>query len=145
LAAKPAFNSDEAARVLRPRRGPVLSHVMYFEWSAAQQGSTHRPAIAAGAADAAHLAGRCGGCRSSTAVAGLNRRAGHRAVGAKHAAVAGLRLQPPAASFAVIEELAGVGGHPLGGGVAALRACNGGLLNHTPANRTSVANRISQR
>ncbi len=145
LAAKPAFNSDEAPRVLRPRRGAVLRQrdilrmVGSFEWL------PHRPVIAGGAADAEPLAERCEGCRSSTASASLNRRAWHRAVGAKHAAVARLGLQPLAASLAVIEELAGVGGHPLGGGVAALRAGDGGLLNHTPANRTSVANGISQR
>src|SRR5258708_6005475 len=103
-----------------------------------------RPVIAGGAADAERFAGR-EGSGSSTAAASLNRRAWHRAVGAKHAAFARLGLQPLAASIAVIEELAGVGGHPLGGGVAALRAGDGGLLNHTPANRTSVANRISQR
>ena len=144
LAANPAFNSDEAPRVLRPRRGAVLRQrdilrVGSFEWL------RHRPVIAGGAADAEPLAERCEGCRSSTASASLNRRAWHRAVGAKHAAVARLGLQPLAASLAVIEELAGVGGHPLGGGVAALRAGDGGLLNHSPADRTSVANGISQR
>ena len=40
LAAKPAFNSDEAPRVLRPRRGAVLRQRGSLEWSTASTGST---------------------------------------------------------------------------------------------------------
>ena len=131
------FDPPRGGRRCSGRRAPPSRQTR--EWR------RHRPVIAGGAADAEPLAERCEGCRSSTASASLNRRAWHRAVGAKHPAVARLGLQPLAASLAVIEELAGVGGHPLGGGLAALRAGDGGLLNHTPADRTSVANRISQR
>src|SRR5882672_629870 len=48
-----------------------------------------------------------------TAVALLDRRALHGAVGAVDAAVAGLGLEDGAAAFAVIEILAGVRGHRL--------------------------------
>jgi hypothetical protein len=37
----------------------------------------------------------------------LNRRARHRTVGAERAAIAGVRLEPPAAALAVVEKLAG--------------------------------------
>jgi hypothetical protein len=40
---------------------------------------------------------------------GLYRRARHRSVRAKHAAIAGKGLEPFATPFAVIEELAGIG------------------------------------
>jgi hypothetical protein len=54
----------------------------------------------------------------------LHRRTGNRAVRAKHAAIACERLKSLAAALAVIEELAGVGGHGLDRLMAALRARN---------------------
>ena len=60
----------------------------------------------------------------------LDRRAGDRAVGAKHSAIASLRLEPASAGLAVIEKLAGVGGHRLGGRMPAVRAGDGGLKLH---------------
>jgi hypothetical protein len=44
---------------------------------------------------------------------GLYRRARHRSVRAKHAAIAGKGLEPFAAPFAIIEELTGIGRHRL--------------------------------
>src|SRR6516165_4415023 len=52
----------------------------------------------------------------------LYRRAWHRAVRAKHAAIAVLRLQLSAARCAVIEKETGIGRHRFRFGVAALRA-----------------------
>jgi hypothetical protein len=49
----------------------------------------------------------------------LNRRARHGAIGAEHAAIAGLGLKPAAAAAAVVEELAGVRRHSLCGLMAA--------------------------
>ena len=51
----------------------------------------------------------------------LNRRAGHCAVGAEHAAVARLRFEQRVAAFAFVEPLTGVGGHDLGLDVPAQR------------------------
>jgi len=52
----------------------------------------------------------------------LDRRTRNRTVGAKHAAIAREGLQSLPAALAVVEELAGVGGHGLNGLMAALRA-----------------------
>jgi hypothetical protein len=61
---------------------------------------------------------------------GLYRRARHRSVRAKHAAIAREGLEPFAAPFAVIEELAGIGRHRLDGLMAAFRASQDGLKLH---------------
>jgi hypothetical protein len=52
----------------------------------------------------------------------LDRRARHRAVGTKYAAIACSRFQSRAATFAVIEKLTGIERHLLGSLKAALRA-----------------------
>jgi ribulose kinase len=52
----------------------------------------------------------------------LDRWTGNRTIRAEHAAIAGERLQSFAAAFAVIEELAGVGGHGFIRLMAAFRA-----------------------
>ncbi len=52
----------------------------------------------------------------------LNRWTRHRPIRAEHAAVTGFGLEATAAPRAVIEELAGVGGHRLGGLMPASRA-----------------------
>lgn len=52
----------------------------------------------------------------------LDRRTGNRTIGAEHAAIAGKRFESFAAAFAVIEELAGVGGHGLNRLMATFRA-----------------------
>jgi hypothetical protein len=52
----------------------------------------------------------------------LHRRTRNRAIGAKHAAIARKRLQSLTATFAVIEELAGISGHGLNRMMAAFRA-----------------------
>ena len=57
----------------------------------------------------------------------------HRPIRAEHAAVTGFGLEAAAATRAVIEELAGVGGHRLGGLMPASRAREGGREYH-PAN-----------
>jgi hypothetical protein len=49
----------------------------------------------------------------------LDRRARHSAVRAEYATIAAERLNASSAVFAVVEELAGVRGHGLGGSVAA--------------------------
>ena len=51
----------------------------------------------------------------------LYRRARHRAIGTKHAAVASERLELLTTAFALIKELARVGWHRLGGLMGALR------------------------
>jgi hypothetical protein len=73
-----------------------------------------------------------GGTRAAIVCACLlHRRAGRRAVGAEDAAVARLRTEQHAATFAVVEELAGVGGHGLDLSVTAVWAGNGRLgLGH---------------
>jgi hypothetical protein len=68
--------------------------------------------------------------RQAAAHVALYRRTGHRSVRAKHAAIARKGLEPFAASFAVIEKLAGIRGHRLDGLVAAFRASQGGLKLH---------------
>src|SRR5581483_1081544 len=74
----------------------------------------------------------------AAAGAGLDRWAWDCPVRTKYAAVAGLRLQPCSACPAVIEELAGVDRHRLGGLMAASRAGDGGLQLHSlpPVGRT---------
>jgi hypothetical protein len=57
-------------------------------------------------------------------------RARHRSVRAKHAAIAGKGLEPFAAPFAVIEELACISRHRLDGLMAAFRASQDGLKLH---------------
>jgi hypothetical protein len=52
----------------------------------------------------------------------LYRRTRNRTVGAKHAAIAREGLQSLAAALAIIEELAGIGGHDLNRLMAASRA-----------------------
>jgi hypothetical protein len=69
------------------------------------------------------------GRHAATHVA-LYRRARHRSVRAKHAAIAREGLEPFAAPFAVIEELAGIGRHRLDSLMAAFRASQGGLKLH---------------
>jgi hypothetical protein len=64
------------------------------------------------------------------AIPRLHRRAFHRAVGAKHTAIARPRLQPYAAPLAVIEELASVGRHRLGRLVGAMRTGDGRFKLH---------------
>jgi len=59
----------------------------------------------------------------------LNGRAGHGAVGAIDAAIAGLWLEHGVAGPAFVEPLAGVGGHDLGLGVPAHRAAQRRLQN----------------
>jgi hypothetical protein len=61
---------------------------------------------------------------------GLYRRARHRSVRAKHAAIAGKGLEPFAAPFAVVEELAGIGRHRLAGLMGAFRASQDGMKPH---------------
>jgi hypothetical protein len=69
------------------------------------------------------------GRQAATHVA-LYRRARHRSVRAKHAAIAREGLEPFAAPFAVIEELAGIGRHRLDSLMGAFRASQGGLKLH---------------
>jgi hypothetical protein len=61
---------------------------------------------------------------------GLYRRARHRSVRAKHAAIAGKGFEPFAAPFAVVEELAGISRHRLDGLMPAFRASQGRLKLH---------------
>jgi hypothetical protein len=61
---------------------------------------------------------------------GLYRRARHRSVRAKHAAIAGEGFEPFAAPFAVVEELACISRHRLDGLMAAFRASQDGLKLH---------------
>jgi hypothetical protein len=61
----------------------------------------------------------------------LDGRAWNRSVRAKDTTVAGLRFKPETATFAVIEELAGVGWHRLGGLVATSGTGQGGLSFHS--------------
>src|SRR4051794_5940162 len=72
----------------------------------------------------------------------LNRWTRHRPIRAEHAAVTIFGLEATAAPRAVIEELAGVGGHRLGGLMPASRARDGGREYH-PAN-LARANRRSR-
>jgi len=65
-----------------------------------------------------------------TAHVALYRRARHRPVRAKHAAIAREGLEPFAAPFAVIEELAGIGRHRLDSLMAAFRASQVRLKLH---------------
>ena len=60
----------------------------------------------------------------------LNRRTGHRAIGAEHAAIAGQRLELLSATSADIKELAGIGRHWLGRLKPALRAGQNGFQLH---------------
>jgi hypothetical protein len=64
--------------------------------------------------------------------AGLHRRTRHRTVRAEHAAIAFQWLEAFAAGLAVIEELAGIGGHCLGSLMATLRAGDRSVHNHAP-------------
>ena len=75
------------------------------------------------------VSGLVDGRHAATHVA-LYRRARHRSVRAKHAAIAREGLEPFAAPFAVIEELAGIGRHRLDSLMAAFRASQGGLKLH---------------
>src|SRR6266853_5079618 len=61
---------------------------------------------------------------------GLNRRAGHGAVRAEHAAIPRLRLQLCSAAGAFIEKLTGVRRHRLGFLNRAMRAGDGRYQNH---------------
>src|SRR6266851_7945476 len=69
------------------------------------------------------------GRHAATHVA-LYRRARHRSVRAKHAAIAREGLEPLAAPFAVIEELAGISRHHLDSLMGAFGASQGGLKLH---------------
>lgn len=69
--------------------------------------------------------GRAQSAFAATAPLILDRRAGHGTVGAEHAAVARLGLEQRVAAFALVEPLAGVGGHGFGLDVAAQRAGQG--------------------
>ena len=71
--------------------------------------------------------GRAAGDRTLRAASALflNRRARHVAVGAEDAAIALLGLHLMAACLAMIDVLAGIGGHGLGRGVPALGTSNG--------------------
>jgi|GEM_PF-1558004 hypothetical protein len=66
------------------------------------------------------------------AVAGLNRRARHGAVGTEHAAIARFRLEESAARPAVVEELTGVGRHRLRRTMTAIRAEDRGCEDGRP-------------
>jgi hypothetical protein len=68
--------------------------------------------------------------RHAAAHVGLYRRARHRSVRAKHAAIAGKGFEPFAAPFAVVEELACISRHRLDGLMAAFRASQDGLKLH---------------
>jgi hypothetical protein len=68
--------------------------------------------------------------RQATAHVALYRRTGHRSVRTKHAAIARKGLEPFAASFAVIEKLAGICRHRLDGLMTAFRASQAGLKLH---------------
>ena len=59
----------------------------------------------------------------------LDRRALHAPVGAEHAAVTGFRPEQLAAAHAVIEKLAGIDRHGLGGLMAAMRTGQRALQN----------------
>jgi hypothetical protein len=76
---------------------------------------------------------------SSTAIPRLNRRTRNRPVRAKHATIAWQRLEPFAAAMAVIEELAGVRRHLLGGLMAALRAGESALRLHQRTCMVTIA------
>ncbi len=72
-----------------------------------------------------------GGSATARALAVLlHRRARDRAIRAEHAAVASERLKPGPAALAVVEELAGVGRHGLGGLVLAGRTGQSRLKLH---------------
>jgi hypothetical protein len=68
--------------------------------------------------------------RLRAAIRRLYRRARHRAVRAKNAAVPLRRFQSHAAILAVIEKLTGIGRHGFDGLMAAFRASNRGLELH---------------
>jgi hypothetical protein len=68
--------------------------------------------------------------RQAAAHVALYRRARQRFVRAKDTAIARKRLEPFAASFAVIEKLASIGRHRLDGLMAAFRTSQGGLKLH---------------
>ena len=63
---------------------------------------------------------------------GLDRRARHRAVGAEHAAIAGLGPQHHAAARACVDDPACVGRHVLNLGSATSRASDDGVIDHDP-------------
>src|SRR4029077_10668028 len=99
--------------------------------------------MAEGAADArpgAAAAAVLALCRAVTDTFRLDWRTGHRAIGAEHAAVARLRPQRHAASGALVENTAGVGGHGFGFGRATVRAGENGFENHrrAPQQRYSI-------
>lgn len=60
----------------------------------------------------------------------MNWWARHRAVRAENAAIAGLRFEPLAAVFAIVEELAGIRRHVLSRLMAALGASDCGVCDH---------------
>jgi hypothetical protein len=68
--------------------------------------------------------------RLRAAIPCLDRRARHRAVRAKHATVARLRLKPLVAPFAVIEKLASVGRHRFDRPMPTLGTGNGRIQLH---------------
>ena len=76
---------------------------------------------------------------SAAATSGLDRRTRHRTVRTKYATIAGQWLKPFAAAFAVIEELAGVRRHVLGGLVSALGAGDGAYGLHQRAHMSTIA------
>jgi hypothetical protein len=69
----------------------------------------------------------------------LDRRARHGAIGAIDAAVTRLGLEHSVALLALVEPLAGVGGHGLGLGVAALRTGQGRVQRHGGRSRRHFA------
>ena len=79
---------------------------------------------------------------SQQPVARLDRRAWNRPIRTKDAAVAGLRLQPRSACPAVIEKLAGIDRHRLGGLMAASGAGDGRIRQLPPAWRRGRSRRL---
>src|ERR1051326_322116 len=68
----------------------------------------------------------------------LNRRTGHRAVGAEYAAITRFGLEPLAATLAVVEKPAGIGRHSLTGLVPAQRTGDRRFKVHAGFLRTSA-------
>src|SRR6185437_12474728 len=95
-------------------------------------GATQRPLRSGPGSILAYLRGL------SAAISCLDRRARHRAVGAEHAAVARLGLEPLAASFAVIEKLASIRGHSLNRLMLAFGAGDRRLHDHRTPRRASA-------
>jgi hypothetical protein len=81
----------------------------------------------------------CAACRIGlTGTLRLDWRAWYRTIRAEYATVASLRFEPFAATLAVIEKLAGIYRHLLGGTVPAFRASDGRFLDHAGFLRTSA-------